>query len=565
MSLTHNDIHRKIQKAPDIKFYFYDLKNLLKEKFGHNTDTDLFEHIHVNLEKGFNEYIESFFTIKYFNINLALSFINNNLTYYDTIYFNHMENKISKIIFNDYNPFYIIQKYKELVYEILYTNIDNYSFLYNSSFGNIRLDDINQFQQPNAKLITLLKYIQNTHYQHRDSIKYINIIDIYLNDFKGTPQSSETILNYIFFLRHFPLFCFLFNHYLSLHEEDLYKLIVDNELDFIDNINTQSPIIFQSHNLLLPDLFFLDDVEQEFYNLDILFENNISLTKLFYHMPIIKKIAYEMPENTLELHVTIYNQNIGCRTFNYTCPTLKSVFHKAIYQAYRTITQNLELFGFSVFDLNGTSIIQLTNTELLQRILYNLNERFSNDFFIFFLYTYYLVLNKYTLAYILNISETFLLNNISQFVVTLYQIYDYLNLKQYRDLNALTAVYRHEHINIDPINQYINNFGTTLINQSKFAILQFHIISAYILCKNKHIFPLIDQNIQKLKLFMYCLNHFKYNNTNLYNLFAFLSTSTANIKLEIFPKNSNLIFEWLDEIYNELFKSQTKKKKIIHL
>lgn len=318
-----------------------------------------------NNEETLLDFENSFLNIKHANISISLDLINQAEDLYDNNIMIYFYNQNINLNFKNYSMYDLINKYKETIDNML-QNIKIAQYSFNIDFLNEEIPD-------KISVSEMLKIRQNN-----TGSKY-SLIDLYLKEIENAPDSHNDLINYIYFLRKFPLFKILLNDYLKKNEEETYNKIINNNLD-----------IFDDNSYFFPSLFLFTENEKTLHNIYNLFKQKYSMNDFFY------KIQYmEIDKGNL-------------------------------YSVYK----NTDFIEYGYNEDNNFIDIKILNNEL---------KNTRNDFNIAIVL--FLKLNNISLENINKISTQDLNIIISNFFIKLFMIYEYLNLNQYNSLEELLIIY----------------------------------------------------------------------------------------------------------------------------
>lgn len=318
-----------------------------------------------NNEETLLDFENSFLNIKHANISISLDLINQAEDLYDNNIMIYFYNQNINLNFKNYSMYDLINKYKETIDNML-QNIKIAQYSFNIDFLNEEIPD-------KISVSEMLKIRQNN-----TGSKY-SLIDLYLKEIENAPDSHNDLINYIYFLRKFPLFKILLNDYLKKNEEETYNKIINNNLD-----------IFDDNSYFFPSLFLFTENEKTLHNIYNLFKQKYSMNDFFY------KIQYmEIDKGNL-------------------------------YSVYK----NTDFIEYGYNEDNNFIDIKILNNEL---------KNTRNDFNIAIVL--FLKLNNISLENINKISTQDLNIIISNFFIKLFMIYEYLNLNQFNSLEELLIIY----------------------------------------------------------------------------------------------------------------------------
>lgn len=403
------------------------------------------------------DFENDFLNIKHANISISLDLINQAEDLYDNNIMIYFYNQNINLNFKNYSMYDLINKYKETISNML-ENIKIPQYSFNIDFLNKEIPD-------KISVAEILKIRQNN-----TGSKY-SLIDLYLKEIENAPDSHNDLINYIYFLRKFPLFKFLFNNYLKNNEEEIYSKILNNNLDTLTD-----------NSYFFPSLFLFSENEKTLHNIYNLFKQKYSMNDFFY------KIQY----------VEINKGNI--------------------YSLY----QNTDFIQYGYNEDNNFIDIKILNNEL---------KNSQNDFNIAIVL--FLKLNNISLENINRISNQDLNIIISNFFIKLFMIYEYLNLNQFNSLDELLIIYDDD-TSFDIYNpkQFIllnvlyyihisyyvfkNNYLYNIINSDLNLLKQFFYIIQYFKNTLPNMFPIL--------LFFACSNKnikfiYEYKNNNILDFF----------------------------------------------
>jgi hypothetical protein len=451
--LTFNNIKLILQEAP----YF------VENNVNINTLTKPFDTL--------LHYQKALLHIDHVNINISLDIINDN----DNIYYNNFMlffyDQSINLNFKNYSMYNLLEKYKEIIHNIMKKiSMNQFSFNVNL-LSNISYNVIDIL---NTKKI-------NTDTASNEEDSKVALIDIYLKDFENTPESKNDLCNYIYFLRKFPMFRKLLNHYLYTNEPEIYSIIEQNKLDI------NSDMVF------LPILFKYTDNEKIIYNVNTLFKQDYSLNDFLINIDTI--------DINIENLLKVYN--------------------------------NINFYEYGIVD------DELINIEVLSNKIYNME--------------YYDIYTMISLYFKVNNVDILMLNYISlenfnilisMFLINLYIIYDYLNLKE-KEISDMLLIYK---------NSSYNNFDLTeLLFYIHLSYYVFHFDANQVYIK------IIDSNINLIKHYLYIIQYSKNTLQDMYPLIIFLSCSNKQIKfIYEYKAENNYILEFLNEYYDIVFDNRDK-------
>lgn len=550
-----------------------------------------------------NYKITSIFTTTHTNINNALNIlINRNLSYQNfSINMIKDDNPIANLIFDNHNIYYLFQKYFEIIEELKepadkITGIINN--IYNSIVNKENLDKMSIFE-------IFKSHIENEYF-------YISIIDLYLSELYNAPASNIEIINFIYFLRRFPLFNYLNLHYIYNYNPSLYDIIKEDEMQNLENItykknqNIKEEKIEEvnknndkeTDEVSLIDFNYLtlnaqDNKKNVFENINIQshikelfgFENNdiniYNIMKLLIDknpndfVILFKALKYEedntfiLKKENLQEILKILNQNTGfIENKGFITVIDRPNIFGLLYEGVNGILSLVDLNNFkdacleiveSEYNVTTDSEIFLSlfpaiNRDLIIRNKQNQVINIFNDL-LYYIFSYFLSIN-YQNCYIDNFSDENINIIASNFLIDLYSVYEYLEIRSFKSLDDLTKFY--------PLYRSTNYKNYT----SQYLMTLFFIYSSYFLFnydENKYrngfvsnpFYNEINSEIIIIKNYLYIFKVLKHNNKNLFPLFVFLSCSNDKNKIILkYDNKKNNILSWLDEYYNIVFKDK---------
>lgn len=482
-----------------------------------------------------NKYKEDYVSITSSNINSSLDLINNRIEEKDKI---NLINELfqtkhvpQEFKFNNINFYVLIDTYKNIV-NSLFQSITNCTFVFNTlfNFNDLKENPLNFLKNTNTNIINLLEYLKRKKYYN------IELIDIYLLEFYSVPSSSSNIMNFIYFLRRFPLFICMINKYFFEYEKDIFEKLTEYNIDNISCVNDNTANI---------DLFLNSpNYDIKIYNLKSLLDGSISINNIIYTMPCISQHD-------------IKTKNI----INYI-------------NEFRNDVQTIDLVN-RIIRTNTYGVIKLH----INHILFNPKQFFTeckkssvyknykgedktitlDDFeFILYLYSFYLCLEDMDTGYLSTLQLDDLMLNLSDFLINLFSIYNYLNLDIYDTIEMLQKTYPLNEISENSV--MLNDPGFKFYKETAISRLIFYIHASYFLFNKKNsIYEAISDNMNILKHFFYTFNYFKNDNQKIFPLFVFLGFSDKNTKIiKEYNSSNNLVLDWLIDYYDVLFKHPKK-------
>lgn len=343
---------REILSISNKLLTFNDIKIILQElpSYVVHQDPRMIERIDDNKET-LLDVQKRLLILDHVNINISLDIINQKDKIFYKNFMLYFYNQDVNLNFKNYSMYNILNEYKLIIQKMVQKiKLDQFSF-------NPDL----LFDTPN----TLNKLLEI-----RKENAYISdgLIDVYLKDIENAPESTNDLCNYIYIIRKFPLFRILINNYLNVNENDIYSIIVENELDIIDD----------DSEILLPILFGFSDDEKIIHNVFSLFKD-YSLKDFFY---IIQPIDIDI--NTLynayeEIDINQFGINIDNGSIN---------IRKLIDNLYSLPEFDIYLSLTFFFTMNGVS------SDILRKISKENLDIIISTFFVN-LYTIFVVLRLY--------------------------------------------------------------------------------------------------------------------------------------------------------------------------
>lgn len=537
-----------------------------------------------------NEYSKKFEKIKDIsilntissNINISLDIIRS------TNEFNiNFANANSVLSFDNYQIDHIITVYKSIL-DKLTTPINNITYLFNNNTNNIGQEYTTK--NSNKLLCDLLNEIRSKNNPKQ-------VIDIYISEYMNVPKSSSNIINFIYFIRRFPLIRYLFNHYIYENYPSYFQIIRKHNLD---NINY---LLFVKENVIskaLQDLkttglySFDYDYEDDSYNkeykkfsnpnftFDGLFdnsftslcngcknrelkrynaiaaiENNNKIESVIYLFPFLYKInnIFQLKNILKAVMINIQRLNIGISFFE------DKVYIKDPNEIFYTILQNYQNI------INENDRIDIDPIEKDEIILRHFLLLFSYD----------MIINQININVVFNkLSLEDILIKMSTFILNTYSIFKQANLEEQDNFYETINFNPSENfipIDINNINfdndiennimelnifsdfqiQYRRWYKLLVLNESK-NITYFYLFAANLLFKNIKFKTLVEDDLFKMSHLFYIFNYFNSDSKDLNPLFTFAAFSDNENKwIKNYNYKKNYFLDWLIEYFDYCF------------
>lgn len=512
------------------------------------------------------------------NINISLDIVRSK----DEFDIN-FANSNSTLSFDNYQLDHIISIYKNIL-DKLVTPVNNIIYLFNNNTNNIGKEYTTK--NSNKLLCDLLNEIRK-----KDSPK--QIIDIYIAEYMNVPKSSSNIVNFIYFIRRFPLIRYLINHYLYINAPSYFKIIRDHNLD---NINY---LLFQKENIIskpledlkLTGLFDFDyDYTDDSYNPE--YKNNTNLNFTFDGLfdNSFVNLCNGCKNRQLKRYNTIaaIESNNKIESVIYLFPflyninnifTLKSVLKNVIT---RIKNEDIGIIYFQdkfyIKDPNEIFYNILSNSERLMDINTGFDmgpierdEIILRQFILLFAYD--MLINQIDIDNVFDeLSLEDILIKMSTFILNSYGVFKRAELEE-KDENKFNNSIKFNPNIFEPIqisnNNDINQFGFNIIdpqiaeyrnwykllvpNEAK-NISYFYLFVANLLFKNIKFKTLVEDNLYKMSHFFYICNYFHNDAKDLNPLFIFAAFSDNENKwIKNYNYKKNYFLDWLIEYFNYCF------------
>lgn len=515
------------------------------------------------------------------NINVSLDIIRSK-EYFDINFSNHD----SILSFDNYQLEQVITTYTSIV-DKLTLPINSIIYLFNNNTNNID----KEFTKTNNKLLSdLLNEIRN-----KDDP--LQVIDIYISEYMNVPKSSNDIVNFIYFIRRFPLIRYLLNRYLYEHVPSCFKKIRDHNLDNINYLLyiKENKITKEFEDLKLtgfydfdsdygdgydsylvkkkdPNFIFTDTFNNTFLN-----NTNACLNRNFKRYNTICAIENKNRiENIIYLFPFLYN-------FSEIFDLKKEI--KLILKKIKTNGYGIQEFQYKTYirDVNQIFYITLKTPEVLIDINTSFelldigrNESILKEFLILFCYD--LILNEIDIDNVFEqLSLEDILIKISTFILNVYGVYKRAELENVSTLDLYRSIHfdpnnfvpitndidnpvNQDGFDIIPDNivQYQNDYNLLVPNLPR-NLSFFYIFVAYQLFSNIKFRNLVENSLFKLSHLFYIFNFFSNNAKDIYPLFIFGAFSDGEYKwIKNYNYEKNYFLEWLNEYYDECFKNTNK-------
>lgn len=466
------------------------MKNIISNNIN-KSQNDLKSIKHDNLY----EFIDDFIQIKESNINISLEIISN-VEYISSSkvivdYYKWYLKKNINLNFEDIPFWLIINKYIELV-NCIYEPVGKYIFFNNIGFSDLKDLDINE----NLRIIDVLKIRKKQLYMD------IPLFDIYLKEFKNAPESRVSVINYIFFLRRFPLFKNLVNNYFNIHKKDIFNKI--KEIDNVDGNSIYIPLFmsFKTKSFIIENVLSFNS-------------GKIDINNMYYNInsPHIKK------DNFIK--------------------TFKKI--------------NMENLGFTKLIINPKSECYMLVKPSIFTQEFTSKKKDIDNIFIFIVYMKFIN----TTNWFLDNQENDESLNIfmSNFMTKCFFIYNYMNLQKY-NLDEMLDIFIYHDLNIDLYTNLDPNMNEDYFEVTHSLVL---IHMSYLLFKNDSFnINSMSRNIDILGHFSYVFKYFKTIEKNIFPLFVFLAFSNKEIKfLYEYVNKNNKILSFLNDFYDEIYKKSS--------
>lgn len=515
------------------------------------------------------------------NINISLDIIRStelfdiNFSNYDSI-----------LSFENYQLNHIISTYIDIIDKVTQP-INSILYLFNNNTNNIHKD----FTENNNKLLSdLLNEI-------RKEDDPLQVLDIYISEYMNVPKSSSNIINFIYFIRRFPLIRYLLNRYLyenepaSFHKIRIHKLDNINYLLYIkenkttlefDELKLTGLYDFDSDygrgydSYLIkkknPDYTFDPRFNNMFinncngcinrifkrYNTISAIENKNKIENIIYLFPFLYQFSeiFELKKQIKDILETILSKNYGVEMFEgkMYIRDLNQIFHIIINRPQMLLDTNI---SFELLNIRR-------DESILKEFL--------------FLFSYDLILNEIDIDNVFKrLSLEDILIKMSSFILNMYFVYKTANLDTVRErdfyniinfdpknytpiINNAENPLNREGFNLVPedIVQYQNMYQLLIPNASK-NFSYFYLFASYRLFKNIKFNTLVEDSLFKLSHLFYIFNFFSNNSKEIYPFFIFAAFSDGEYKwIKNYNYEKNYFLEWLNEYYDYCFDNVNK-------
>lgn len=515
------------------------------------------------------------------NINVSLDIIRSK-DFFDI----NFSNFNSVLSFDNYQLEQIISTYISIV-DKLTLPINSIIYLFNNNTNNIH----KEFTKTNNKLLSdLLNEI-------RKKDDPLQVIDIYISEYMNVPKSSDNIINFIYFIRRFPLIRYLLNRYLYENVPECFKKIRNHNLDNIKYLLyiKEGKTTKEFEDLKFTGLYDFDSdygegydnylarkkdpsyVFNDIFNNTFLNNTNGCINRNFKRYNTICAIENKNRiENIIYLFPFLYNFS---EIFELK-REIKTILKKIKFNEYgiqefqdKTYIRDVNQIFYIILKTPDLLIDRNTSFELLD---IGRNESILKEFL--FLFCYDLILNEIDINNVfeqLNLED--ILIKMSTFILNVYGVYkrseiENLNEKEiYRSIyfdpnnfvpisNDIDNPVNQDGFDIipDDIVQYQNDYNLLVPNLAK-NLSFFYIFAAYRLFSNIKFRNLVENSLYKLSHLFYIFNFFSDNAKDLYPLFIFGAFSDGEYKwIKNYNYEKNYFLEWLNEYYDDCFKNTDK-------
>lgn len=551
--------------------------------FKFNNIYDFSASFQENIKSFQNHYSEKFNKIKDLpilkltssNINVSLDIIRSNI--FDINFSNYN----SSLTFDNYQLKDVIKTYKWIIDKVT-SPITSIIYLFNNKTNNLSPEYTNR--QNNKLISDLLNEIKPEN-------DFLEILDIYISEYMNVPKSSNNIINFIYFIRRFPLIRFLLNKYLYENEYEYFMKIRENKLDNINYLlyikediktrefnelkktglyNFDRNYVLGYHDSLRnqtnPYYVFDDTYNNMFlnncngcinkdykkYNAISSIENKNKIEDIIFIFPflynmselfILKDRITQVLRRIRDMYYCIdsVNDKIYLKNLNRLITTLRdrNRFHNLI-----DVNTSFELFS-----------IERTDIILKQFILF---------------FSYDLILNRIDIDNVFrNLEIEELLIRLSTFIINLYGIYqrgdlnidenDFLKSIEYYDEEGNVIEEEEQDIAINDFEANYRYVTEVLIPKNAKNLSYFYLFASYTLFKNIKFKKYVEDDLFKMSHLFYIFNYFNNDARELYPLFLFGSFSDGKNKwIKSYDYKKNFFLEWLIEYYDESFNNVDK-------
>lgn len=465
------------------------------------------------------DFIQPFLNVRSTNMLHSLEYINNLLetTVSDILRIPIYSKSVGNLKFENYSMGEVRKSYVTII-EQIYEPVNRNIFLPDAAYSDIL--SLNK----QIRILDLLRL------QKLKTLSVFGIIDLFLVKYKNVPNSNNNIFNFIFFLRRFPLFRFMFNKHLEEVKPEIFRFIKDDDLESINSQSeTQEITNFKNPNhTFVPYFFDFESLEYAYSNIDYLIHNN---TKNYFN-----SLSYRIPNLNIDMErlVTEYYEF----RFNF----------------------KFKDFGFDNID---DQIVGLIDPGTFIRKLYQTTPEFK----------FYTIIKSYLCVYnidprhlkhqVENNNTESITTFISKMLFKLYFLYEYLNLSQFNDINQLLQIYEYKNSKLN-----INNIVglQDFVKNSQTLSSLFYVYSAFILFQNNSEFhSSITKHVEVLKHIIYLVNNYHENDCEITPMFVFLFYSSTRVKAVYSgPRRNeeNRMLVWLIEYYEELMAKEFPDRSI---
>lgn len=484
----------------------------------------------------------------------------------------------SSLSFENYEIDHIISVYKSIL-DKLVTPINNITYLFNNNTSNIGLDFTTS--NSNKLLCDLLNEIR-----HKNNPK--QIIDIYISEYMNVPKSSENIVNFIYFIRRFPLIRFLLNHYFYKHIPHYFNIIQEHKLDNINyllfkerrvtyqalqdlsktglfdfdfdydeyNYNTEYSRILNSNftfdgkfdNTFISLCNGCKNRELKRYNTISAIENNNKIESVIYLFPFLYNLNnIFLLKNVLKTVIEkIKRDNIGVIYFQdrIYIKDPKEIFYTIIADSQRILDINT---GFELGSIGR-------------------DESILRHFILLFAYD--MVINQINVENVfVNLSLEDILIKMSTFILNTYGVFKRAGLEEqenfYNTIQFDPArfvplnVEENEDASLPGANQFLSAYNTwyrIVVPNEPRNITYFYLFAANLLFKNIPFRTLVEDDLYKMSHLFYIFNYFHNDAKDINPLFIFAGFSDAENKwIKNYNYKKNYFLDWLIEYFDYCF------------
>lgn len=499
----------------------------------------------------------------------------------------NFSNNSSPFSFENYQLEQIVTEYRSIINKLV-TPINNIIYLFNNNTNNIG----KEFTEKESKklLCDLLNKIRKRNDQKQ-------IIDIYISEYMNVPNSSSDIVNFIYFIRRFPLIRYLINHYLYQNYPASFNLIRKHNLDNInyllfekENIESDALKSLKNTGLFNFDYEYEDgeydtsyrnstdthsmfkktfennfvnycngckNIQLKKYNTIAAIENNNRIENVIYVFPFLYKISnlFQLKQVLKNIIQKIIISEIGVKFFE------DKIYIKDPNEIMYTILENSE----KLIDINtGFSFgFNLENNKILRNFI--------------LLFAYDMVINQIDVENVFEkLSIEDILIKMSTFILNAYGVYKRASLEEVQNRFYHVIGFNPDYftpINVSSKNE-INDYGFNIVDKNM-AIYQnwykilipnepknftyFYLFSAHLLFEDIVFKTKVEDDLYKMSHLFYIFNYFHNEAKELDPLFIFSAFSNGENKwIKNYNYKKNYFMDWLIEYFDYCFPNVKK-------